>query len=182
MESINKVSRLISYVLRHNPNAIGIQLNSNGWANIDDLIAGLNNSGHNVDFVLLKKIVEEDSKCRFSFNNDLTKIRANQGHSINVEVEMTECIPPDVLYHGTAEKYLESIKQNGIIKKSRQYVHLSKDKETALKVGSRHGTPVVLMLDTKQMVLDGYKFLVSANGVWQSENIPWKYIIEILTV
>lgn len=168
--------------MRHNPKAIGIQLDNNGWANVNELIEQLNKFHYAADLETLKTIVDKDEKTRFSFNSDMSKIRANQGHSIKVDIEMLECNPPDILYHGTAEKYLESIKQNGIIKKSRQFVHLSKDKETALKVGSRHGTPVVLMLDTKQMVSDGYKFLISANGVWQSEDIPWKYVIEILTV
>lgn len=179
MKENTNLSRFISYVLRHNPDAAGIKLSENGWADVNELLDGINKTGRKINFETLKTIVDKDNKRRFSFNDDMTKIRANQGHSINVQVEMAERIPPDVLYHGTAERFLENIKKYGIVKKTRRYVHLSNDAETAIKVGSRHGKPVVLTIDTKQMVADGYRFLLSANGVWQSQDVPWKYIIEV---
>ena len=125
----------------------------------------------------MENIVSTDEKQRFSFNENHTKIRANQGHSIDVKIPMKEIEPPAVLYHGTAEKYLESIRAQGILKRTRNYVHLSMDFETARMVGSRHGIPVVLQIDTRQMYHDGYKFFVSENGVWQTEHIPFRYII-----
>lgn len=129
-----------------------------------------------MDMSLLEKIVKEDKKGRYSFNEDRTLIRANQGHSIKVDLEFKECTPPDILYHGTGEKYVESILKNGIDKRSRLYVHLSKDIETAKMVGSRHGKPVILKVKTKEMALDGIKFYLSENGVWLTDNVDTKYI------
>lgn len=173
---MQSLSRFIAYILRHKPSAGGVALDKHGWANVDELIIGVNKSGRQIDFGTLCDIVENDGKQRFAFNDDKTKIRANQGHSIEVDLQMPERAPPDILYHGTTEKYLDGIKQYGIIKKSRNFVHLSKDKETAAKVGARHGNAVVLVIDAKKMVMDGFKFYLSANGVWQTDNVPYKYI------
>lgn len=172
------ISKFIAYILRHNPSAAGIELDEHGWADVNALIEGVCKAGRFLDMQMLAEIVETDNKHRFDFNDDRTKIRANQGHSIDVDVEMKVCPPPDILYHGTAEKYIESIKKNGILKKNRNYVHLSKDQETAIKVGSRHGKVVVLKIDARQMYTDGYVFLLSANGVWQTEQVPFKYVTE----
>ncbi len=131
---------------------------------------------------ILERIVRENNKKRYSFNEDKTKIRANQGHSIHVDVEMKEMLPPDELYHGTAERFLESIRKKGILKMNRQYVHLSSDIETARTVGKRHGKPIVLVIDTRKMVEDGYHFWLSDNGVWQSEEIKWEYVKAALAV
>lgn len=178
--SDTSLSKFISLILRHRPEDIGITLDKSGWADTKALLNGINRTGQNIDMETLERIVREDSKGRYSFNEDKSKIRANQGHSIPVEVEMPIVAPPDRLYHGTAERFLDSIKRDGIRRMNRLYVHLSGDAETAFKVGSRHGKPVVLVIDTVSMLADGYVFRLSENGVWQSEDIPWKYVIEIL--
>lgn len=157
----NNLSRYIALILRHRPDVIGITLDEHGWANVSDLLSGIE-----ITMGMLEKIVEEDSKQRYSFNQDKTLIRANQGHSVKVDVELKECIPPDILYHGTGIKYCSSINKQGLIPKSRLYVHLSKDIETATNVGNRHGEPFVYKVKAKDMYNDGYKFFLSQNGVW----------------
>jgi putative RNA 2'-phosphotransferase len=180
MQTDVQLGKFLSLVLRHKPETIGLELDQHGWANTQDLLTKMNQHGKKIDMETLERIVQTNNKKRYSFNEDRSKIRANQGHSIAVDVEMREAVPPDVLYHGTAERFLESIKLQGILRMSRQYVHLSETVETAKAVGSRHGKPIILMIDTKTMVQDGYHFWISENGVWQSEDIPWKYVKEIL--
>ena len=160
-------SKFISLILRHKPEMIGITLDEHGWADVRELIDGINQSeGHTLDMEILEEIVQTDEKQRYSFNEDHTLIRANQGHSIPVDVELEEKTPPDILWHGTGEKYVASIDAQGLIPKSRLYVHLSSDRETAKKVGSRHGRPVIYEIDCRQMAADGYRFFESANHVW----------------
>ncbi|MDE6760481.1 MAG: RNA 2'-phosphotransferase [Lachnospiraceae bacterium] len=171
-----ELGKFISLILRHKPEVIGITLDENGWADTQELLSGINASGRYIDLTVLERIVRENNKKRYSFNEDKTKIRANQGHSVHVDVEMKEMMPPDELYHGTAERFLKSIREKGILKMNRQYVHLSTDVESAKVVGKRHGKPVVLVIDTKKMVEDGYHFWLSDNGVWQSEEIKWEYV------
>ncbi len=173
-----KASKFISLVLRHNPDAAGIHLDNHGWADVEELIQGVNMTGRSLDLEMLKEIVRTSDKKRFSFNEDGTKIRANQGHSIQVDVELKESLPPDVLYHGTATRFLGSIlnAKEGLKAGSRLYVHLSKDYDTAVKVGSRHGIPIVLKVDAKRMIKDGYIFYLSENGVWLVEKVPAKYL------
>ena len=173
------LSKFISLVLRHKPEVAGITLDEFGWANVNQLLANMNRNGRQIDMCLLENIVDTDSKRRYSFNEDKTLIRANQGHSIPVNVNLTETIPPDILYHGTATRFLDSIKQQGIKSMSRLYVHLSTDIETATKVGKRHGKCVVLSINTKQMYHDGIKFFLSENGVWLTEYVDWKYVTEM---
>ena len=177
--NIEKLSKFISLILRHKPEEIGISIDESGWANVEDLINGINNSGRNIDMDILEEIVRTDNKQRYSFNEDKTKIRANQGHSIPVNVELKELEPPNTLYHGTATKSLEGIKQLGIKSMSRLYVHLSKDFETAKQVGSRHGECVVLVINAKRMYENGIKFYLSENGVWLTEYVDPKYILSI---
>ena len=165
----------MSLILRHKPDAIGITLDEHGWANVDELIAGIAKDNE-FNMEILEEIVRTDEKQRYSFNEDKTLIRANQGHSIPVDVELEEKEPPEILYHGTGEKYVSSIDVQGLIPKSRLYVHLSKDEETAVKVGSRHGKPVIYIVKAKQMYEDGYKFFISANGVWLTKEVPVKYM------
>lgn len=172
----NKLSVFISLILRHRPEVINISLDKYGYANVDELIKGVNNSGKKLTREILEDIVETDNKNRYSFNEDKTKIRANQGHSINVDVGLKMAIPPEILYHGTAEKSLDYILLDGIKKMNRLYVHLSDNLETAKKVGSRHGKPVVLIIDAKRMVEDGYNFYLSDNKVWLTDFVPKKYI------
>ena len=177
--SKDRLSVFISLILRHKPEEIGIALDKHGWANVKELIAGINNTGRKIDMETLEEIVRTDNKGRYSFNENKTLIRANQGHSIHVDVELKEVTPPDILYHGTATKSLDGIKQQGIKSMSRLYVHLSKVLETAIKVGDRHGKCVVLAIDTKRMFDDGIKFYLSENGVWLTKYVDWKYVKEI---
>lgn len=129
---------------------------------------------------ILEEIVRTDEKERYSFNEDKTLIRANQGHSIPVDVELEKVEPPEELWHGTGEKYVSSIDEIGLIRKSRLYVHLSKDKETAVKVGSRHGKPVIYTVKAREMYQDGYEFFLSKNGVWLTKEVPVKYLEKIV--
>ena len=173
--SRKEISKYIALILRHKPEAIGITLDEHGWANVDELIAGVNKT-QPLTMALLDEIVRTDDKQRFSFNEDKTKIRANQGHSIPVDVELEELEPPEYLWHGTGEKYCESIEQNGLIAKTRLYVHLSKDMETAVKVGTRHGRPIVYRVCSGQMYRDGYRFFRSVNGIWLIKYVPAVYL------
>ena len=173
--SVKNTSKYISLILRHQPEVIGITLDEHGWADVNQLIEGVNKT-HPLTGELLEEIVRTDEKQRYSFNEDHTKIRANQGHSIPVDVELKEAEPPEELYHGTGEKYTGSIEQQGLIPKSRLYVHLSKDTETAVKVGQRHGKPVVYTVMAGEMCRDGYQFFLSANGVWLTKEVPVRYL------
>lgn len=173
--SLKETSKYMSLILRHKPDAIGITLDEHGWANVDELIAGIAKDNE-FNMEILEEIVRTDEKQRYSFNEDKTLIRANQGHSIPVDVELEEKEPSEILYHGTGEKYVSSIDAQGLIPKSRLYVHLSKDEETAVKVGSRHGKPVIYIVKAEQMYEDGYKFYISANGVWLTKEVPVKYL------
>ena len=173
--SLTDTSRFMSLILRHKPETIGIRLDEHGWANVDELIAGIaKTQKFNMD--ILEEIVRTDNKQRYSFNEDKTLIRANQGHSIPVDVELEKQEPPDYLYHGTGEKYRVSIDEQGLIPKSRLYVHLSPDIDTAVKVGSRHGKPVVYRVWSGLMQKEGYEFYRSVNGVWLTKEVPTKYI------
>ena len=174
---LKHTSKFISLILRHNPGAAGISLDEHGWANVQELIDGINRSdGHILDMEMLEEIVRTDEKQRYSFNEDHTLIRANQGHSVPVDVDLEEKIPPDILWHGTGEKYVSSIDRQGLIPKSRLYVHLSSDMETARKVGCRHGRPVIYQVDCRSMVQDGYSFFLSANKVWLTKEVPVQYL------
>lgn len=175
MGNLIKISRFISLILRHKPETIGITLDEHGWANVEELIAGVNKK-YPIDMQILEKIVNDDDKNRYSFNGDKTMIRANQGHSIPVDVELKKLNPPDILYHGTGEKYVESIERQGLIRKNRLYVHLSNDIEIAKKVGKRHGKPVIYEIDCKKMIEDGIEFFKSENNVWLVESVPVKYL------
>jgi putative RNA 2'-phosphotransferase len=175
--SKDKLSVFISLILRHKPEEIGITLDEHGWADVKELLDGINKSGRKIDIETLKEIVKTDNKGRYSFNEDKTKIRANQGHSIKVDIEFKEVEPPNTLYHGTATKSLEGIKYQGIKSMSRLYVHLSKDIETAAQVGSRHGECFILAIDAYRMYRNGIKFYLSENGVWLTEYVDPKYIL-----
>ena len=176
--SLTSTSKFVSLILRHKPETIGIQLDEHGWANVEELIAGISKT-REFNREMLEEIVRTDSKQRFTFNEDKTKIRANQGHSIPVDVELPEVVPPDRLWHGIGEKYVASIDQEGLISKNRLYVHLSTDAATATKVGSRHGKPVLYIVKTKEMHDEGYKFFLSKNGVWLTKEVPVKYLVKV---
>jgi putative RNA 2'-phosphotransferase len=175
-KQLQHISKLLSLVLRHQPEHIGLTLNENGWANVTELIKKINAGGNNINFTLLQKVVDENDKKRFTFNEDKTMIRASQGHSIEVELDLQETVPPEYLYHGTVAKYLTAIRNEGLKKMSRQHVHLSRDKETAIKVGSRRGAPIILMINAGAMHTAGYTFYLSANEVWLTNEVPEKYI------
>ncbi len=173
-------SKFISLILRHKPEIIGISLDEHGWADVQEMIQGINAAGnHHLDSELLEEIVRTDEKQRYSFNEDHTLIRANQGHSIPVDVELEKKMPPGLLYHGTGEKYTTSIDEQGLIPKSRLYVHLSSDLEIARKVGSRHGKPVIYTVDCASMAADGYSFYLSANNVWLTKEVPARYLTKL---
>ena len=174
---MKNTSKFISLILRHKPEVVGISLDEHGWADVEDLIVGVNRSeGHFLDMEILEEIVRSDEKQRYSFNEDHTLIRANQGHSIPVDVELEEKTPPDILWHGTGEKYVSTIDEQGLIPKSRLYVHLSSDVETAKKVGSRHGKPVIYCVDCRKMTEDGFLFYLSVNKVWLTKAVPPRYL------
>ena len=177
MRDIRSTSKFIALILRHKPETVGIALDEHGWAKVDELIVGINATGnHNLTKELLEEIVRTDEKRRYAFNEDHTLIRANQGHSVSVDVELKEMGPPPVLYHGTGEKYANSIDRQGLIPKTRLYVHLSADTETARKVGSRHGKQVIYRVDCQRMAADGFVFFRSVNGVWLTREVPPKYL------
>ena len=169
------ISKYISLILRHKPEVIGITLDAHGWAEVNELIEGIRKST-DFDMTILEKIVAEDEKQRYSFNEDKTLIRANQGHSIPVDVELQQKTPPAILWHGTGEKFTASIDSKGLIPKSRLYVHLSSDQQTAKKVGARHGKPIIYQVDAESMSRDGYEFFLSANGVWLTKAVPPQYL------
>ncbi len=171
----DSLSKFISLILRHHPEAVNIQLDEHGWADVEELIAGIKKTGKRINRELLEEIVWTDQKQRYSFNEDKTLIRANQGHSISVDVELKELEPPALLYHGTAVGFLDSIQKEGLKPMGRLYVHLSKDVETALNVGRRHGKPVVLKIRSGDMYRDGQLFYMSENGVWLTKRVDTKY-------
>lgn len=168
-------SRFLALVLRHKPEAAGITLDEHGWANVDELVAGIS-AQRPFSRQMLEEIVATDAKMRYSFNGDHTLIRANQGHSIPVDVQPEEKVPPAVLYHGTATRFLDSIMRDGLLPMSRLYVHLSSDVPTAVRVGRRHGKPVVLVVESGKMHKAGITFYLSRNGVWLTKRVPPQYL------
>ena len=164
-----KASKFLSLVLRHQPQAIGLQLSEAGWASVKDLIA---KSGGRLSLDVIQDVVEQNDKKRFALSEDGRSIRANQGHSIDVDLGLLPVEPPATLYHGTADRFLPSIREEGLTKQSRQHVHLSPDHATAIKVGQRHGKPVVLIVNAGGMYAAGHTFFQSQNGVWLTEAVP----------
>lgn len=178
-KNLETASKYMSLILRHKPEVIGISLDEHGWAEVDELIAGIAETREfNRD--ILEEIVRTDEKQRYSFDETGELIRANQGHSILVDVELDEVEPPEELWHGTGEKFVNSIDVQGLIRKSRLYVHLSWDKDTALKVGRRHGRPVLYIVKAGDMYRDGYKFFLSRNKVWLTKEVPARTVACLL--
>ncbi len=171
-----EISKFLSLILRHNPKKIDLELDDQGWANVDELIKKSNKYKHRFDLDVLKEIVETNDKQRFSFNENETKIRANQGHSVTVDLDYKPIEPPEFLYHGTVAKFLTSIKERGLLKMNRHHVHLSDDIETATKVGSRRGKPIILKISSGEMFREGATFFQSENGVWLTDSVFPKYI------
>lgn len=175
-KQLTHISKFLSLVLRHQPEIIGIQLDKNGWTDVKVLIEKSNDYGVKFDSETLNQIVATNPKKRFAFNESLDKIRASQGHSVEIELGYTNQKPPKILFHGTAEKYVQSISDTGLVKRDRQHVHLSSDLETAIKVGQRHGKPFVFKVFAEQMYNDSFQFFISDNGVWLTDNVPTKYL------
>lgn len=170
-----RIGKFISLILRHDPQKIGLKLDANGWADVDELIT--KSAKHRVEFTReeLDEIVSTNNKQRYSYNANATCIRANQGHSINIDLELKPTSPPPFLYHGTPENFVSIIKQEGIKAMNRQYVHLSADKETATKVGQRRGKPYIFTILSEKMYKDGIVFYQAANGVWLTDYVDPKY-------
>jgi len=173
---IVKASRFLSLVLRHNPSKIDLILDEQGWANVNELLERMNQRNFNLDRNDLELIVEKNNKKRFTFSEDGDFIRANQGHSIAIDLALEPIKPPLQLFHGTATKSVSVILREGLKKMRRQHVHLSDNMDTAVNVGGRHGKPVVLIVESRQMYKDGFEFFCSKNGVWLTDRIPAKYI------
>ena len=178
--SNDSMSKFISLILRHHPEAAYIELDEHGWAEVDKLIEGIRRTGKRIDRELLEEIVRTDNKQRYSFNEDKTYIRANQGHSVPVDVGLKEQEPPVFLYHGPAAGFLASIEREGLKPMGRLYVHLSKDVETAVNVGKRHGKPVVLKIHSGDMYRDGQAFYLSENGVWLTKKVVPEYFERLI--
>jgi putative RNA 2'-phosphotransferase len=176
-----KISKFLSYVLRHKPDAIGLQLDSNGWADIDELISKANDSGEleALSIEQLKEVVADSDKQRFIISDEDNKIRANQGHSIKIDLQLKGVTPPETLYHGTAERFMENINRDGLKPGERHHVHLSADIDTANAVGQRYGKPVILKIKALLMHQQGFKFFLSENGVWLTDKVPVEFIESI---
>ena len=177
---LTKTSRFLSLILRHKPEAAGIALDEHGWANVAELVHGMRAVGYPISKAILEEIVATDDKQRYSIDKCKTRIRANQGHSISVDVELAEVEPPEYLWHGTAKKYLDSIYDMGLVPKSRLYVHLSSDEETAVDVGKRHGDVVLFRVNAKEMYENGHLFYLSVNGVWLTKHVPVDYLSRVI--
>lgn len=174
-----RISKFLSKYLRHAPNEIGLHLDTGGWVAVDELMTASSQYGFNFTRAELDEVVTTNNKQRFSFDETGTRIRANQGHSVEVDLELPTAIPPDVLYHGTAEKNVTAILESGIARMKRHHVHLSRDVETARAVGARHGRPVVLEVDTAGMAAAGHVFYLSENKVWLTDEVPASFLKKV---
>jgi len=173
-----RISKFLSLVLRHKPDEIGLHLDEHGWADVSELITKAALRGRIFATQDLEEIVATNDKQRFSFNGDKSRIRANQGHSIDVELQLEATTPPEQLFHGTVERFLPAIRAKGLLKMNRHHVHMSSDKVTAEKVGDRRGTAIILRIRSGDMYKDGFVFYLSTNGVWLTDHVPAKYIVD----
>ncbi len=171
-----RLSKFLSYVLRHNPHKINLHLDEKGWASIDELITKATQDGYKITRHEIETVVTNNDKQRFVIDHERNLIRANQGHSFSVDLGLEPKKPLTVLFHGTVASALEGIKQKGLQKMNRQHVHLSPDTETAIKVGARRGKPIILKIQAEKMFQDGFVFYLSQNGVWLTDNVPFAYI------
>ncbi len=174
---LTRLSKFLSLVLRHKPEVIGITLDENGWVEVDELIRKAQRKNKPVTHEVLQQVVVNNNKQRFAFSEDGRRIRANQGHSVKINLGYEPTVPPAILFHGTGRKYVDSILQSGLVKKARHHVHLSSDEATALTVGRRHGKPFIFQVLAGQMHADGHHFYVSDNGVWLTEAVPVQYLV-----
>ncbi|WP_299402282.1 RNA 2'-phosphotransferase [Acaryochloris sp. IP29b_bin.148] len=176
-QQLKSVSKFLSYVLRHRPDAIGLELDAGGWAAVSELIQCAAQHDRILSEDLIQQVVASNDKQRFRLSPDGQSIRASQGHSLPVNLDLQSLSPPPVLFHGTATRFLTSIMAEGLLPSGRQYVHLSGDFDTAIAVGRRHGHPIVLEIDTQQMQIDGHQFYQSENAVWLTHHVPAKYFL-----
>lgn len=175
-KQLTRISKYLSKHLRHEPAALGLELAAGGWVEVEALLAACAKHNFPITRAQLDEVVAKNSKKRFSFDDSGRLIRANQGHSVEVDLQLEPTVPPPVLYHGTAQRNLNAILQDGLQKMARHHVHLSRDRETAVMVGKRHGKPVVFAVDTQAMARDGFLFYVSDNGVWLVDSVPPGYL------
>lgn len=175
-QQLTSTSKFLSLVLRHKPSTIGLELDAAGWASVDELLAKAASAHHTLSRALLEKVVETSDKKRFAFSEDGLRIRANQGHSVDVELGLPPVAPPARLYHGTASRFLDAILAEGLSKRQRHHVHLSESRETATAVGGRYGQPVLLAVDSQRMAAEGYLFFRSDNNVWLIDHVPPVYL------
>jgi putative RNA 2'-phosphotransferase len=167
-----QISKTLSYWLRHKPDAAGLQLSSDGWADVDTVLASLGREHAGCDWTELLHVVETNDKKRFELSADAGRIRARQGHSVEVDLDWPITPPPDLLYHGTVDSFLAAILVEGLRSMARHHVHLSADIETANRVGQRRGAPVILVIDARRMEKDGHVFRLTGNGVWLADAVP----------
>ena len=171
-----KISKYLSKHLRHQPDRLGLTLENGGWVKVDELLKACAENNFPIAFDELKEVVERNDKQRFSFDESGEKIRANQGHSVEVDLQLKKQTPPARLFHGTAEQNISMIRRHGLLKMARHHVHLSADTETARRVGARHGKPVIFAVDARAMLEKGFEFFVSENGVWLIASVPPKFL------
>lgn len=171
-----RTSKFLSLVLRHEPERVGLTLGIAGWIGVDELLAAVNRHGVSLTLEQLKHIVATSDKERFAFNEDATRIRANQGHSVEVDLQYAPVTPPELLYHGTATRFLESIREQGLKRMQRHHVHLSHETIRTLEVGGRHGKPLLLTIRAGEMHRAGKVFFRSDNGVWLVDHVPPQFI------
>lgn len=176
VDRIVRTSKFLSYVLRHNPDALGLELDPGGWADVDTLLERARRDGRLIDRTLLEDVMVYGEKERFSLSEDGTKIRANYGHSIDVDLDLRATPPPPHLYHGTAEHTLPTIREEGLRPQSRQYVHLSPTSDEARRVGSRHGSPVVLTVNAQALHEAGHSLYRSTDAVWLTDRVPPSFL------
>ena len=173
---LKPISKSLSYVLRHRPDSVGLELETGGWTTVKALLDAFKKAGKNLSVEILKEVVTQNDKQRFEFSDDGLRIRARQGHSVEVELGYEPAIPPSVLYHGTATRNLDSILAQGLLKGRRHHVHLSTNKETMIQVAMRHGKPVLLVVQSAQMHAAGHEFFVTGNNVWLTDHVPSQFI------
>jgi putative RNA 2'-phosphotransferase len=174
--SLVRISKFISLVLRHDPAKIGLALDENGWADVNELLRKAGKAGVSIDRSMLEQVVAQNEKKRFVFSADGQRIRASQGHSISVDLALEPISPPNVLYHGTATRFQASILEKGLVPGQRNHVHLSADTKTAIMVGKRHGQPIVFTVKAREMEQAGFSFYLSENKVWLTAAVPPEYL------
>jgi putative RNA 2'-phosphotransferase len=175
-KEITRTSKFLSLILRHEPERVGLKLDSAGWVSVSDLLEAVNRHGISLILDQLKHIVATSDKKRFALSEDGTRIRASQGHSVEVDLQYTPLIPPELLYHGTATRFLDSIRKKGLQRMQRHHVHLSAETVVTVQVGARHGKPALLVIRAGDMHRAGHVFYRSANGVWLVDNVPPQFI------